>query len=138
MPKKPSTTRKLSRQDQRDLDIEITFLEGLIRRDPGYVDALRILGDDYTRRGRIPEGLHIDQRLASLCPADPCVHYNLACSYSLTEQYDLAVAELDRAINLGYRDFRWMVRDPDLRNLRKHPLFKNIRNKLRTLARPNR
>lgn len=136
MPKKNVTTRKLSRAEQRDLDIEIGFMEGLVRRAPEYVDALRILGDDYTRRGRFQEGLHIDVLLARLCPHDPVVHYNLACSYSLTEQFDHAVDELDRAINLGYRDFRWLARDPDLRNLRKHPLFKSIRKKLRSLAHP--
>ncbi|HOW67963.1 MAG TPA: hypothetical protein P5186_27590 [Candidatus Paceibacterota bacterium] len=134
MPKKSVTIRKLSREDQRNLDIEIGFLEGLVRRDATYLDALRILGDDYTRRGRYADGLNIDVQLARLCPADPCVHYNLACSYSLTEQFDRAIAELDHAINLGYRDFRWLARDPDLRNLRKHPLFKNIRIKLRSLA----
>jgi tetratricopeptide (TPR) repeat protein len=137
MPKKLPIRRKLSREDQRNLDVEISFLEGLVRRDSAYVDALRILGDDYTRRGRYAEGLHVDKRLAGLCPNDPCVHYNLACSYSLIEQYDLAVAELDHAINLGYRDFRWLARDPDLLNLRKHPLFRNIRNKLRSLAKPS-
>ena len=32
-------------------------LEGLVRRAPDYVDALQLLGDDYTSRGRIREGL---------------------------------------------------------------------------------
>src|SRR5271154_2280738 len=83
--------KKATRQELRDLDQEIQFLEGLIRRDENYVEALQILGDDYTRRGRYGEGLKIDERLCKLRPADSLVHYNLACSYSLTEQLDLAV-----------------------------------------------
>ncbi len=124
----------MSRREQRDLDVEIGFIEGIVRRDPKFHDALQILGDDYTRRGRYLDGLKVDEELIRLRPDDPLAHYNLACSYSLTEQYDRAAAALDRALSLGYRDFQWLARDPDLSNLRKHPLFKNIRAKLKVLT----
>ena len=100
MPPKKSASRKLNQKEQRNLDIEIGFLEGLIKRDPDYIDALRILGDDYTRRGRYVEGLRVDEHLVRLRPKDPLSFYNLACSYSLTERYDLACAALDQALNL--------------------------------------
>src|SRR5580693_6693845 len=116
MPNSPR--KKLTRQELRDLDLEILFLEGVIRRDPAYVEALQILGDDYTRRGRYAEGLKIDERLSLLRPDDAVVLYNLACSYSLTSQIELAFEALDAAINLGYRDFKSMDKDPDLANLR--------------------
>ena len=133
MRKQSSPARKLSRKEKRDLDIEIEFLEGVVRRDPGYLDALQVLGDDYTRRGRFPEGLKIDEKLAKLRPDDALVHYNLACSYSLTSRIDLAVLALERAITLGYRDFKWIHEDPDLENLRQDPAYRKIRAKLRTL-----
>ena len=133
MPKKVVPRKKLSRREQRTLDIEIGFLEGVVRRDPGYVEALQVLGDDYTRRGKFRDGLMVDKKLAELCPEDSLVHYNLACSYSLTSQFDKAVAALDNALDLGYCDFNWLSRDPDLRNLRKHPLYKQIRSKVKTL-----
>ena len=76
-----SADNKLSSREQRDLDIEIQFLEGVVRRDRRYVEALQLLGDDYTRRGRFKDGLQVDRRLARLCPEDPLVHYNLACSF---------------------------------------------------------
>ena len=82
-----SSGRKLSNREQRDLDIEIQFLEGVTQRDRRYVEALQLLGDDYTRRGRFEDGLSVDRRLARLCPSDPLVHYNLACSFSLTEEF---------------------------------------------------
>jgi tetratricopeptide (TPR) repeat protein len=134
MPKKISTRKKLSRQELKNLDVEIGFIEGVVRRDPNFVEALQLLGDDYTRRGRFTEGLKIDEQLIHLRPEDPLAHYNLACSYSLTEQYDQAVTALERAITLGYRDFQWLSRDPDLSKLRKHPLFKSIRAKVKSLA----
>ena len=64
--KKTDNPKKLSRQEQRDLDIEIHFLEGVVKRDRRYVEALQLLGDDYTRRGRFEEGLKVDCRLARL------------------------------------------------------------------------
>lgn len=133
MPRKVSSRKQLTRQEKRDLDIEIGFLEGVVHRDPSYVDALQILGDDYTKRGKYLAGLEIDRKLASLKPRDALVYYNLACSYSLTRQYEEAADALEMAINLGYRDFRWLAEDPDLHDLRKQPLYRRIRARLRQL-----
>lgn len=36
---------------------------------------------------------------------DIAVHFNLACSYSLTEQKDKSMYHLDRAVALGFKDF---------------------------------
>ena len=130
----PSKSRKkLSREQERSLDIEIGFLEGVVRRDPTYVDALQVLGDDYTRRGRFEEGLGVDEQLSRLRPADATVHYNLACSYSLTERFESAAAALNRALDLGYRDFRRMSNDPDLAKFRKHSLYKRIRARIKAM-----
>jgi hypothetical protein len=133
MPEKSGAKKKLSREQQRELDVKIGFMEGVVRRDPGYVEALQVLGDDYTRRGKFIAGLKVDEQLSHLRPGDPMVQYNLACSYSLTGNFNQAVAALERALNLGYRDFKWLDQDPDLIDLRQHPLYKNIRTKLRRL-----
>jgi tetratricopeptide (TPR) repeat protein len=134
MPKKiNSPRRQLTRQELRNLDLEILFLEGILRRDPAYVDALQILGDNYTRRGHYAEGLEIDKRLSQLRPDDAVVHYNLACSHSLTNQIEAALESLQAAIKLGYRDFKSMDKDPDLKNLRQHAEYKKIRAKMRGL-----
>jgi len=133
MPKKSCIRKRLTRQEQRDLDVEISFIEGVIKRVPDYVEALQILGDDYTRRGRYRDGLRIDEALAHLRPDDSLVQYNLACSYSLTDRVDDALAALEKALSLGYRDFKWLSEDPDLKRLRQHPLYQKIRAKVRTM-----
>ena len=125
--------KKLSREQERSLDIEIGFLEGVVRRDPTFGEALQILGDDYTRRGRFEEGLKVDQQLSRLRPADALAHYNLACSYSLTEQFAAAAAALNRALDLGYRDFKWVSKDPDLAKFRKHSLYKKVRARIKAM-----
>jgi tetratricopeptide (TPR) repeat protein len=132
---KPSEeeSRELSPRQAKELDVEIGFLEGLVRRDPGYVDALQILGDSYTRRGRYHEGLSIDLQLSRLRPDDALVQYNLACSCALTNQPEAAVLALHRALDLGYRDFDWLKKDPDLQGLRQHPLFKSVSVRVREL-----
>ena len=131
MPDKSSAkNKKLGRKAARDLDVKISFLEGLIHRDPRYVEALQILGDHYTQRGRFLEGLKVDQQLSQLDPENPLVFYNLACSYSLNAELDQAALALDKALALGYRDFKWLAKDPDLRQLRKHPIFRGIQDKI--------
>ena len=133
MPKKSVERKKLGSAEQRNLDVEIGFIEGLVRRAPDDVEALQVLGDDYTRRGLFAEGLRVDEQLVRLRPDDALVHYNLACSFALTEQFDRAVAALEQALDLGYRDFKWLAEDPDMNSLRQHPLYKKIRAKVRAL-----
>jgi len=108
---------------KEDLSVEIQFLEGLRASMPADLDALRILADDYTKAGRWQEGLDADLELARLCPHDSLVHYNLACSYSLLERLKESVHALSRAIHLGYREWDWLQKDPDLQNLRKSREF---------------
>ena len=126
-------TKKLSRKHTRELDVKISFMEGVARRDPAFIEALQILGDHYTQRGFFDRSLTIDRQLSKLEPANPLVHYNLACSYSLNKEFDLATASLERALALGYRDFKWLARDPDLRLLRKHPSFRTIKDQIRNM-----
>lgn len=133
MPVKSSARKKLSRKETRDLDVKVEFMEGIVRRDPAYVEALQLLGDFYTQRGRFDQSLKVDEDLSRLEPRNPLVFYNLACSYSLTDQINLAATALQRALSLGYRDFKWLARDPDLRKLRKHPIFRDIEDKIRKL-----
>ena len=108
-------------------------MEGIVRRDPNYVDALQLLGDDYAQRGRFPEGLRVDERLARLEPRNALVLYNLACSCSLTGQFDRAVSALEKALKFGYRDFAWLARDPDLKELRAQPAYHALKEKIKRL-----
>ena len=134
MPRKSSArSKKLSRKEVRDLEVKITFLEGIVARDPKYVEALQVLGDHYTQRGRFEHSLKVDQQLSRLEPRNPLVFYNLACSYSLNREFDRAAASLEKALSLGYTDFKWLAKDPDLRPLRQHPIFRTIEDKIRKL-----
>lgn len=125
-PDKPARTKT----PKVDLDFEIRFFEGVIARDPNYVEALQILGDAYTKTGQWAKGLAIDERLAHLCPTNSVVFYNLACSYSLLNRLDEAFEALEQAVKLGYKDTRWLTKDPDLENLRRDARFVRVRETL--------
>ena len=68
----------------------------------------------------------MDKQLVAARPADPTAHYNLACRYALLQQPDLAFGSLRKAIELGYRDFRFMEEDRDLDSIRKDPRFRAL------------
>jgi tetratricopeptide (TPR) repeat protein len=126
-------SRKLSRKELRELDVKISFMAGIVGRDPRYVEALQILGDHYTQRGSYERSLTVDKQLSRLEPRNPLVFYNLACSHSLNGEFEDAAEALDKALKLGYRDFKWLAKDPDLRRLRKHPLYRPIQDKIRLM-----
>ena len=108
------------------LEFEIAFYEQLVQQYPAFLDALIALGEAYTRRGWHDKGLAIDQRLVQLKGRDPVVWYNLACSYSLLSRLDDSLDALRRAITLGYDDFEYLKKDPDLHALRQSPQFRQF------------
>ncbi len=108
------------------LDFELAFFGGILERHPNYVDVLRVHANNLSQKRRYAEGLIIDKRLVMLRPHDPLAHYNLACSYALMKQNDLALATLRRAVEIGYRDFRYIEQDHDLDGIRKDPRFRQL------------
>ena len=88
----------MSRKETRELDVKLEFMEGIVRRDPGYVEALQLLGDLYTQRRKFDRSLKVDERLSRLEPRNPLVFYNLACSYSLNDELELAAAALENRV----------------------------------------
>ena len=109
---------------------EIIFYEKLLKKRPNFVQALSCLGEAYTRKGLYEEGLNIDKKLVELRPQDPIVHYNLACSLSLVGEPQEAFEELKKAVLLGYDDFSYILKDPDLENVRKLPSFSDFFHKI--------
>lgn len=103
--------------------VEMRFLEGVRARCPDNVRVLEALGDLYTKVGKYGEGLDVDLQVVKLRPHDETAWYNLACSFALTGRHDEAIAALRKAVKLGYRDFRWMKKDADLKSLHSDPRF---------------
>ncbi len=112
--------------EQTQLDFELGFFAAILERDDAFVDVLRVHGNNLTLKRRFSDGLEIDKRLIQLRPQDPLAHYNLACSYALLKKPELALKALRRAVELGYRDFRYMREDNDLDAIRHDPRFRQL------------
>jgi hypothetical protein len=112
--------------DQNQIDFELEFFGGVLQRLPDYVDVLRLMSKLLTLKGRYADGLQVDRRLVQLCAADPLAHYNLACRYARLKRPDQCLKTLRRAVELGYRDFRYMREDRDLDSIRHDPRFRQI------------
>ncbi len=121
-----TSSTQLRLADQSQLDFELDFFGRILERLPDYVDVLRVMGNYLTLKGRYAQGLVIDKRLVQLRPRDPLAHYNLACSYALLKRPDQALRTLRQAIELGYRDFRYMREDHDLDSIRQDPRFRQL------------
>ncbi len=121
----------VKKRNREDLDFQMVFYEALLRRRPRYIDALIALGEIYTRKEFYEKGLEVDRRLSALQPDNPIVHYNLACSLSLLGDVTNSLEAIERAVHLGYDDFQYMSRDPDLSNLRRDERFGQLVRQLR-------
>lgn len=130
-PKDESATTSVSEpictsEQQSQLDFELDFFEAILQRNPDFVDVLRVHGNNLTLKGRFADGLLIDRRLVELRPQDALAHYNLACSFSLLKKIDAALKALRKALELGYRDFRYIRDDRDLAAVRRDPRFRRL------------
>src|SRR4051812_16025839 len=112
--------------EQKQLDFELEFYSSILKRHGDFVDVLRAYANTLTQKGRHAEGLVVDQHLVQLKPNDALAHYNLACSYALLQRPDYALRTLRKAIELGYRDFRFIRDDKDLESIRHDPRFKQL------------
>lgn len=135
-PSQSTAASQLSRlAEQSQIDFEIDFFGKILENHPAYVDVLRAHASNLTLKGRFADGLNFDKRLVQLRPSDPLAHYNLACSFALLKRRDQAIKTLRRAVELGYRDFRYMREDRDLDSIRQDPRFRQL---LREYENPER
>ena len=120
-PGREGLLERWAKQGQREFEIE--FFQAVLEKCPDYVEVLKAHGHNLTAKGHYGQGLEVDRRLVRLRPNDPVVHYNLACSYSLLQMSNAAIASLESSLKLGYRDFEHMVLDADLVHVRRDVRF---------------
>ncbi len=87
---------------------------------------------DYDYEGAIADF----QKALAKNPQDIAVHFNLACTYSLTENTEKALHHLDKAVSHGFNDFQKIKEHDALAYLRVQPEFEDFeKNKYRLLQR---
>jgi tetratricopeptide (TPR) repeat protein len=123
-PSPETSTRRLREQSQ--LDFELEFLGRILERDPYFVDALKVHGNNLAAKGQYARALQLDRRLVRLTPEDAIAWYNLACTYTVLGMIDPGFFALQRSLELGYSWFSRLRRDPDLKALRRDPRFARL------------
>jgi tetratricopeptide (TPR) repeat protein len=113
-------------REQSQLDFEIEFLGRVLEKDPCFVDAVRVQGNNLAAKGQYARTLQLDRRLVRLIPDNAIAWYNLACTYTVLGLIDPGLLALERALELGYDCASRLRRDPDLRALRRDPRFTGL------------
>lgn len=86
------------------------------------------------RRGDIPAMEATCRAALEALPGDATWHYNLACALAYREQPGPALAELEKAIRLGFRDADGIAKDRDFARIRDLPRFAELVARARALA----
>ena len=85
------------------------------------------------RAGKTAEMEEICREGVALLPQDPTWQYNLACALAYRADKTDALAALDKAILLGFRDSKAIAEDNDLKSLAVLPAFKALVRKAEEL-----
>ncbi len=117
----PTSLKQMVAQSQTDFEID--FFSSILQRNPDDIDALRRLGELFSRKGMYALAQQVDLHLATLCPDDCVVQYNLACSLARGGRVREALEALARALEQGYDDFEYLELDSDLDSLRDDPRY---------------
>lgn len=91
--------------------------------DPENIHTLLALGWCYKRTDQVDAAIQALEDALALCPDEAIIHYNLACYWSLAQNFPLALAYLAQSFDLD-PDYRDMVtHEADFDGLRNHPEF---------------
>lgn len=101
----------------------------LIASSPNHADALNNLGVILMAGGKKEEALSLFTRVIALKQDFADAHYNLACIYTQLKDPKLALAHLERAVEINPGLRQWAAGDKDLQGLRSSPTFKKIISK---------
>ncbi|MBI4565341.1 MAG: tetratricopeptide repeat protein [Planctomycetes bacterium] len=105
---------------------QIGLSRAVLEANPRHVEALATLGAALSAAGRHEEALEADLKVTAILQNDPIAFYNLACAYANLKRMDEAVEALGKAVDLGYRDFAYLLKDPDLKHVRRDPRFREL------------
>jgi len=113
----------------RDWAPAISEFSVAIQKDPNYAAAYANRAIAYMQQGKLNKAQQDLSEAVRIAPKDPLAHYNLAALYSLQNQPDLALDELDYALAADFNDYDALRGDPDLANLRAQPEFRKVLEK---------
>jgi len=111
---------------QENLENALNEFSLAIKKEPGYAEAYSNRAVAYMQLRKFNKAQEDLNQAKTLAPDSAGIRYNLASLYSLKGDVDLALDEIDAALERGFADYDALRRDPDLDNVRKHGDFRKI------------
>jgi serine/threonine protein kinase/thioredoxin-like negative regulator of GroEL len=106
--------------------LRMQVLQQQIERVAEDVRARILLATTHASFGDEPAATRELQIAVALRPNDSNILYNAACVYGLFQKKQEALDLLRKAVQVGYHNFDWLARDPDLACLHGHPEFQAL------------
>jgi tetratricopeptide (TPR) repeat protein len=112
----------------------VTHYRMALHHNKNFEEAYVNLSTAYLSGKKFSESRKTLSTLEEINPSNPSLHYNLACYHALTGQDGPALNALQRAVELGFKNFKSIETDPDLENLRSKPKFEQWWKALKNIS----
>jgi len=111
---------------RRDLDQARLQFETALSIDPEFTSAVTALGSLWARQKAYEKAVTWYKKALTLEPQNALFSYIIACLYSLQNKTEDSIEWLKKAIQQGYNDWRLIMTDKDLENIRGSEQYKKI------------
>ncbi len=101
-------------------------LEQQLELVPEDVRARILLANTHAFFGKEDDAVRQLQTAVALKPGDSGVLYNAACTYGILQRKTEALEMMKKAKEVGYANWDWAARDPDLACLYDDPEFQRL------------
>jgi non-specific serine/threonine protein kinase len=123
-----SVLQRLGKKEQVETLTEKFYraLQRQVELVPEDARARVLLSAFYAQYGKIENAVWELEKAIEFRPRDPNLLYNAACSYGVMNMKEMALKMLKRAVELGFGNRDWLMRDPDLQCLHGEPEFEKL------------
>lgn len=120
--------KELGRPEEarRGDELAIESLEESLELNPDDARAYSLGAGVLARLGEVDRAKQWNEKAVSLAPDDDAILYNAGCAFAVLGDQERALDTLEQAIDAGLAGGDWIPRDPDWQQLRTHPRFQAL------------
>ena len=115
---------------QNKIDDAIKSYKMALHHNEYFEEAYINLSTAYLNKKSFKLSLKTLKTLESINPKHPLLHYNFSCYYSLLGNIPKGIESLKQAISHGFKNHQILKTDPDIKNLRQNPQFRELQSLL--------
>ena len=115
---------------QNKIDDAIKNYKMALHHNEYFEEAYINLSTAYLNKKSFKLSLKTLKTLESINPKHPLLHYNFSCYYSLLGNIPKGIESLKQAISHGFKNHQILKTDPDIKNLRQNPQFRELQSLL--------